>query len=550
MGIVTSAIKSGNWSDSTVWSSGVVPTTGDYVYSNNNVVTVDQNTANLALLSNYSFTPTTAVPIMTSNTTPYGVVSASFTNGLTLPAYYAFNGEANNNFFQSNLTIGDYIQYDFTSSIAIDQFSIQFGGSTTVSMSLQAWNGSSWNTLQSSLCTSLSYYSSPLAGNSTLYSKYRVSFNTAVYAQIREVYFYEYGKTTSVSAGGRFQISRSGSTTITATNFDYSNNTYLNSLIYIYSSGSVSIVGNLNTQINQRRAIEYYGTGSLNIVGNLIGNTTNAVNTLYFNGYSSSLNITGDVISYYTQNCDVVAIASNYTTVNITGKLINNSTANTAIYSNNVLVVNGANSTINVVGNMENNTTLYAIEDNFITLCLNLGGTGNTLTHTGASVNTSFLGATISGLSLTNKILLTGPFQASKYGVQSIQLRRYFIIPTSGSYVRHKDNSTGGANYPGAIANNFTYYSPDTIVDAPIPANVRQGVTYALGTYTGTLAVPSPSSVSYGVATDNTTGSAVLTPQAVWDYALINLTGSGTIGARMKNVSTVESTGAQLAALL
>jgi hypothetical protein len=43
------AVKSGNWSDTTVWNTGALPTTADDVYSNNFTVTVDQNITVLSL---------------------------------------------------------------------------------------------------------------------------------------------------------------------------------------------------------------------------------------------------------------------------------------------------------------------------------------------------------------------------------------------------------------------------------------------------------------------------------------------------------------------
>jgi hypothetical protein len=49
---------------------------------------------------------------------------------------------------------------------------------------------------------------------------------------------------------------------------------------------------------------------------------------------------------------------------------------------------------------------------------------------------------------------------------------------------------------------------------------------------------------------DNTFGNAVLTPEGIWNYATSNLTDPESIGARLKNVSTVETTGEQLESLL
>ena len=90
--------------------------------------------------------------------------------------------------------------------------------------------------------------------------------------------------------------------------------------------------------------------------------------------------------------------------------------------------------------------------------------------------------------------------------------------------------------------------APASIVDAPTVDNVRYGTVYANGTLTGTCRIPATSSVAYGVGVDNTVGAAVLTPQSVWDYAISNLNTPGSIGERLKKVSTVDTLGAQLTA--
>jgi hypothetical protein len=77
--------------------------------------------------------------------------------------------------------------------------------------------------------------------------------------------------------------------------------------------------------------------------------------------------------------------------------------------------------------------------------------------------------------------------------------------------------------------------------------DVRSGVSYALGNKTGTCAVPAAGSVALGVPVDATTGTAVLTPAAVWDALTSGMTTSGSIGARLKNAATLDSTGQQLA---
>jgi hypothetical protein len=93
-----------------------------------------------------------------------------------------------------------------------------------------------------------------------------------------------------------------------------------------------------------------------------------------------------------------------------------------------------------------------------------------------------------------------------------------------------------------------------TLIDAasvsgalPAAGDVRFGTTFNQGNTTGTLRVPAAGSVALGVLVDNTSGTAVLTPAAVWDALTSGMTTSGSIGARLKNAATLDSTGQQLA---
>jgi hypothetical protein len=71
-------------------------------------------------------------------------------------------------------------------------------------------------------------------------------------------------------------------------------------------------------------------------------------------------------------------------------------------------------------------------------------------------------------------------------------------------------------------------------------------VVYALGSLTGTLKVPNPANVALGIETDNTVGTGILTPAAL--FAAI-ASDADPIAERLRNVSTVESTGDQIAGL-
>jgi len=62
--------------------------------------------------------------------------------------------------------------------------------------------------------------------------------------------------------------------------------------------------------------------------------------------------------------------------------------------------------------------------------------------------------------------------------------------------------------------------------------------------------VPPAAAVSIGVPVDNTTGTAYLNPTDIWNVPLASITTPNSIGERLKDASTVQTTGAQLAAFL
>jgi hypothetical protein len=95
---------------------------------------------------------------------------------------------------------------------------------------------------------------------------------------------------------------------------------------------------------------------------------------------------------------------------------------------------------------------------------------------------------------------------------------------------------------------NATASFTDASQSIAIPSinNVRLGTVYGGGAYTGTLVVPTASAVSYGVAVDNTTGSAILSPTDLFNA----ISGStNDMAVRLKNVSTIQTTGDQIQAL-
>jgi hypothetical protein len=117
--------------------------------------------------------------------------------------------------------------------------------------------------------------------------------------------------------------------------------------------------------------------------------------------------------------------------------------------------------------------------------------------------------------------------------IEQLEFGTFGQSPTSGGGIRLKKL---GSNV--AVFNYCDTEGAKTLIDAtqnaamPAANHVRSGLSYAGGAATGTLAVPLPSQVAVGVATDNTTGTAFVTGSdiatAVWGAATRSITG-GTV---------------------
>jgi hypothetical protein len=134
--------------------------------------------------------------------------------------------------------------------------------------------------------------------------------------------------------------------------------------------------------------------------------------------------------------------------------------------------------------------------------------------------------------------------------VKEIEQGVFGTVPIQGYVLL---STASGAFYKGVTTGSSTRTLSDPAdIAGQVPAqtDVRFGVTYQSGAKTGSAYIPAAASVGFGVPVDNTTGTAALTPASVWDAATSSLTTSGSIGERLKNASTVDTTGDQLAALL
>jgi hypothetical protein len=205
-------------------------------------------------------------------------------------------------------------------------------------------------------------------------------------------------------------------------------------------------------------------------------------------------------------------------------------------------------------GNLTAQVSPAVLINNATTTC-DIYGLCTSSTNTAAFATTqssSTLNVTITkAISVNNGVAAVSNTGAlSNVTVKEIEQGVFGYVPISG-YIRL--SSASGAFYKGVTTGSSTRTLSDPADIAgqvPAQSDVRFGVTYQSGSKTGSAYIPAASSVGFGVPVDNTTGTAALTPASVWNAATSSLTTSGSIGERLKNASTVDTTGDQLAALL
>lgn len=324
-------------------------------------------------------------------------------------------------------------------------------------------------------------------------------------------------------AGGGFQVTGSGYT-ITA-NLVATPATIMT--INIATTSSVTIIGNVNASLSTANANGISIAGSapttVNITGTVIGGSVGGSSGQAYgisNGNNNStVNIIGDVYGGYTQQTGAIyssnssfGIICSTGFLNITGNVYANTGA--AIACNGTVRITG-----NVLGNNASNTALR-----------------NTSASTVLTGSFQIIGST------TNYFPpVMGLTSAPEFKVRN-------VVNTNGimalwGFVRLEPTSSV-VNF--MYSTNVTASFVDTLQNSqPATNNVRFGTVYGGGALTGTLIVPTASAVSYGVAVDNTTGSAILSATDLFNA----ISGSSNpVAVRLRNVSTVQTTGDQLQA--
>jgi len=584
------AVANGNWSNPAIWNGGVIPTVGDVVASNNFTVTIDQN-INVDSITNTAQSPIKVTPNMTGYTTPSGIVTSSSESGTDRRAWQAFDGNGGTVAQVATANTG-WIAYEFPSAIVINGYSWLTGsGENPRDWTFEGWNGTAWVVLHTVTNGPTSSYFSPPIGNNTAYIRYRINVtvtNTTVNRPLwYDINLFERYSETAAVAGGTFILNNGVTVTLTGTT-SISQGSVTVLTVPVTTGNTSTLIGNnfVRANVSNQPLIVLSGAGTFNVTGTIVATSASSPG-ITITGVNSTLNYTGSInagagVSSHGISTDVVC------TINLVGIATGGYSSNGAVglrfNSTGVFTLVGSavggpygshygvylnNTTATITGDLyggngydSTSVGLQADNNANITMTgvmygrlasafrsssniyLNHYGTINCTGLVGIGGSQSSVAISSTGASAIH--ILTGPFISSPTGIQPLYISRMHYRRTIGSYYEFRNNSTNGALPPAASAPATKLVSPDTVADSPIPANVRQGTVYSLGSQTGTMVVPSPSNVANNVPVDNTVGTAVLDPNAIWAVPLTSINTLNSIGRRVKNAATVETTGAQI----
>jgi hypothetical protein len=280
--------------------------------------------------------------------------------------------------------------------------------------------------------------------------------------------------------------------------------------------GSVTFTGYCNFNFSltgSARFINASAAGTINIIGNISNGVANS-GSIFHGSLGYNLNIIGDFI----QGFALSAISAAGMVVNITGNFTSTSTNS----------FSGLAGTYNLTGNSTFNSTgsfLNAASTNAITA-----------TIIGNATSSALGGRLIFAQSLLSIVYFSGQANNTD-GVMCIFCANIYIDSETTQWRFQRTGNTDRILYAAGAA-----------LGNPATSNVRNGTTYGPSLeLEGTLVVPDPSNVRKGVPTDNTVGTAELTAEDILNEILIS---NNPVAERLRNVSTLQSTGEQLEALL
>jgi hypothetical protein len=287
---------------------------------------------------------------------------------------------------------------------------------------------------------------------------------------------------------------------------------------------------------------------------NISSNRILTANGLGFTSLISGSPICLNVLS----GCSTLTLNGNLQAGGNSGTCVAISTAAIVTINGNITGGNGtghgvsitAGATLNVTGNVTGGTATGAGINN-TTVAATINITGNVTSQVSAGILSTIASVvtvkgiitssnTIAGVSLSStsvSFTFSGTAINSSNGVMAIYCPNIKLYNDNANTVEWR--------FRDELGNVKTLYSAGLVLGNPVITNVRSGITYGTSLeLTGTMIVPSPSDVRISVPTDNTVGTGQLTAA---DFLAAISSSLDPIAVRLKNVSTVDTTGAQMA---
>jgi len=343
---------------------------------------------------------------------------------------------------------------------------------------------------------------------------------------------------TGITAGGRFFFTNGVTVNATGTGL-----VSLSTLIEfnLASPNSATVNCTLYQATGQTVGISISGTGTFNFNGDWRTPAPGASSyTPFLISANATVNIIGNCLFYVTSFASSINITAVSAILNWTGSMPANLSASGAGG-----FLSGGTSTLNLTGTYYSASGTVGISSNGI---CNITGT---LEPVGAA-SAVFSGAVGSTLTLNGIVKSNSnrAFAISSSGLVTISGQVICVnegFPISASRLRLANALTTQVTFQtDVVATNKTLYEPGVNLGNPVEADVRNGVTYASGALTGTLVVPTADTVTKGVVYDNGTIGTAENTSATFLAELA--TSTDPLAERLRNVTTVQVTGNQIAA--
>jgi hypothetical protein len=250
------------------------------------------------------------------------------------------------------------------------------------------------------------------------------------------------------------------------------------------------------TNCNGNKYIENASSGTVNYTGNVIGIGSGGGSGTagILNSSSGTVNIVGNVTGVSSGNGDSPAVrCTGSGAVNITGN----------VYGTPTLVVGSAVTAINIsAGTLTVTGNLVAGAAAVNGCCILCSSTTGSVVINGDVTAAAAVAIASSTPYIAIPLTVYGNLIASSNGVTPVAFPKTLIHATTAMYQTYRINTAGVAGVARSL------YTGGVNLGQPATGDVRLGTAYgAASEYTGTLAVPSPTLVAIGVATDDTVGS-------------------------------------------